>query len=113
MDDIANMFENLTVAIVASDANFKVIYANDKCKKMFKDMLNSENFVGDDLDDCHKPETMEKIKELYQEFRDKKKSLGYYTEDGSEGRLTIVNAPFYDGDEFAGVVEFIFEGSLA
>jgi len=29
------------------------------------------------------------------------------------GKLTIVSVPFYDKDNFAGVVEFIFESSLA
>ena len=39
--------------------------------------------------------------------------LDYYTMDIPDGKLTIVNVPFYEGDTFAGVVEFIFEGSLA
>jgi PAS domain-containing protein len=113
MVETTNMFDNLNVAIVASDADFKITYANDRCKKLFKEMLDSENFVGNDLGDCHQPETMEKIKILYQEFRERKKKLSYYTEDVPEGKLTLVSVPFYDGDDFAGAVEFIFESSLA
>jgi hypothetical protein len=56
---------------------------------------------------------MEKIKILYQEFKERKKKLSYYTEDVPEGKLTLVSVPFYDGDDFAGAVEFIFESSLA
>ena len=30
-----------------------------------------------------------------------------------DGKITIVNVPVYDESQFAGVVEFIFESSLA
>jgi DUF438 domain-containing protein len=106
------MFENLDTAIVVSDADFKVIYANEKCKQMFKALLGMENFVGNNMAECHLPVTMEKLKKIYQEFREKKKNLHYYLMDLPDGVLTIVSVPFYDGDNFAGVVEFIFEGSL-
>ena len=113
MVELAHMFNNLNVAIVASDADFKIIYANDRCKTLFKEMLEVENFVGNDLGDCHKPETTEKIKVLYQEFKARKKNLSYYTEDVPGGKLTLVAVPFYQGDDFAGAVEFVFESSLA
>jgi len=106
------MFENLDTAIVASDADFKVIYANEKCKQMFKALLGVENFVGNNMAECHMPVTMEKLKKIYHEFSEKKIKLHYYTMDIPDGVLTIVSVPFFDGDNFAGVVEFIFEGSL-
>jgi PAS domain S-box-containing protein len=113
MADVAKMFETLNIAVMASDTNFKIIYANDKCRERFKISLSIENLVGMDMADCHKPETMDKIKTLYQEFAEKKKKMYYYTMNIPDGKLTIVEVPFYDGDNFAGVVEFIFEGSLA
>ncbi len=113
MVDVAKMFETLNAAVMTSDTNFKIIYANDKCRKRFKKAWNIENLVGTDMADCHKPETMEKLKTLYQEFAEKKKKLHYYTKDIPDGKLTFVDVPFYDGDNFAGVVEFIFESSLA
>ncbi len=113
MTDVTKMFETLNTAVVASDVDFKVIYANKKCKEMFKAFFNIENVVGSHLSDCHKPETMEIIKGYYQEYRDRTRNLDYYTMDVPDGKLTIVNVPFYDGDDFAGVVEFIFEDSLA
>jgi transcriptional regulator with PAS, ATPase and Fis domain len=113
MADIEKMFDNLEVAIVASDPDFNVIYANERGKKVFKELLNEENFVGKNMSECHKPETMDKLKVLYQEYRDKKKTLDYYTMDIPQGTATIVNVPFYDRGTFAGVVEFVFESSLA
>ena len=110
---IAEAMEKLNTAVVACDADFKVTYANPKCKQVFKELLNMENFVGTNMAECHKPETMEKLKRMFQEYKEHKRKLDYYTMDVPDGKLTIVNVPFYDGDTLAGVVEFIFEGSLA
>jgi nitrogen-specific signal transduction histidine kinase len=111
--DAAKMLDNLNTAVVWCDAEFNVIDANPKCKLLFKELLNMENFVGRNMAECHMPETMTKLKSLFQEYREKKKKLDYYTMDVPDGKLTIVNVPFYDGDVFAGVTEFIFESSLA
>ena len=113
MGSVEQMFENLNTAVVACDADFKITYANPKYKGMSKAMLQMENFVGNHMADCHKPETMKKLKGLFAEYKEKKKNLDYYTMNIPDGKLTIVNVPFYEGDTFAGVVEFIFEGSLA
>ena len=113
MADAVKMFDNLKAAIVASDANFNVLYANPRCKQLFKALLGMEDFVGKNMSACHQPETMVKLKALYEEYREKKRTLDYYTMDVPEGKLTIVNVPFYEGDRFEGVVEFVFEGSLA
>jgi PAS domain S-box-containing protein len=111
--DVAKMIENLNVAIVACDADFNATYANPKCKQIFKELLNMENFEGRPMAECHKPKTMEKLKKLFQEYKEHKRKLDYYTMDVPDGKLTIVNVPFYEGKTLAGVVEFIFEGSLA
>jgi len=113
MGSVEQMFENLNTAVAACDADFKITYANSKYIKMSKDVLQMENFVGNHMADCHKPETMEKLEGLFAEYKEKKKNLDYYTIDIPDGKLTVVNVPFYEGDTFAGVVEFIFEGSLA
>ncbi len=109
----AEMIDKLNTAVVACDPEFNVLYANPKCKEVFKALLNAEDFVGRNMAECHKPETMDKLKKLFQEYKEHKRKLDYYTMDGPEGKLTIVNVPFYEGDTLAGVVEFIFESSLA
>ncbi len=108
----AEMIERLNTAVVACDSEFNVLYANPKCKEVFKTLLNVENFVGRNMAECHKPETMDKLKTLFQDYEEHKRKLDYYTMDGPEGKLTIVNVPFYEDDTLSGVVEFIFEGSL-
>jgi len=113
MGSVEQMFENLNTAVVACNADFKITYANPKYKGMSKAMLQMENLVGKHMADCHKPETMEKIEGLFAEYKEKKRNLYHYTMDIPDGKLTLVIAPFYEGDTFAGAVEFIFEGSLA
>jgi hypothetical protein len=49
---------------------------------------------------------------LFPQYKQKQIKLDYYTMDVPNGILTIVNIPFYRGDTFAGVTEFVFEGSL-
>ncbi|MBW2610751.1 MAG: PAS domain-containing protein [Deltaproteobacteria bacterium] len=113
MGDVKEMLESLNTAVVACDADFKVTYANEKCKQMFKASMGVEGFVGSHMRDCHKPETMKKLEKLFAEYKEKKRNLYYYTLDTPDGKLTIVNVPSYEGDTFAGVMEFLFEGSLA
>ncbi len=110
---IAELMEGLDAAVVACDSEFKVVYANPRARQAFKELLHVENFVGNHMAVCHKPETMTKLEKLFQEYREKKKKLHHYVMDVPGGKLTVVNVPSYAGDRFTGVVEFIFEGSLA
>lgn len=110
---IADMMEQLSVAVVTCDADLKVTYANPKCEQLFKELLNMENFVGRPMAECHKPETMEKLKKLVKEYKDHAMKLDYYRMDVPDGKLTIVNVPIYEGKTFAGIMEFIFEDALA
>jgi transcriptional regulator with PAS, ATPase and Fis domain len=111
--NIADMVENLNAAILTCDADFNTTYANAKCKLMFKALLNMENFVGRPMAECHKPETMVKLRNLFQEYKEHKRKLDYYIMDIPDGKLTIVNVPIYKDEALAGVMELIFEGSLA
>ena len=113
MIDLVKMFDSVEVAIVASDPDFKIIYMNHRAKKMFKEQYNKEYLVGTSMTECHKPETMEKITKLFQEFRNREKTSSYYVGDITGGKETVVQVPFYNGDKLAGVVEFNFEGTLA
>ena len=113
METIMNMFKNVNAAIVATDADYKVIYQNEKCKQVFKLAFGTSDYTGTSIHDLHKPETNEKIKLHYQEYQAKTRNQYHYVTNGSRGKITIVNSPFYDDSgEFAGVVEFMFEGTL-
>lgn len=76
--DITKMFENLNAAIVASNADFKVIYQNRKCRELFKEVFNREDYTGADLSECHTQETTDKAKKYFNEYREKTRDLDYY-----------------------------------
>jgi len=95
----------LEVAIVGSDADMNVIYANGKGRKM-------GNLVGKNLTEFHKPERIGVIEGLFKALRNREKKLDHYKTDTPNGKITVVQFPFYENDEFAGVVEFIAESAL-
>ena len=113
MTDVAKMFESTELPIMASDPDFNIIYSNAKCSEIFRKSMKIEELVGLNMRACHNPETMEKLEKLYAEYRTRSRNMDYYTTDGPNGKLTIVNVPFYEEETFLGVVEFIFPGSLA
>ena len=113
MDNVNKTWDNLSTAVVVSDPDFNVTYANQRAYEIFGELKIPGLEVGKNMAGCHKPETMQKLKGIYQAFADKKMKLHYYTADGPEGTLTIVAVPFYEGDALGGVVEMVFEGGLA
>jgi len=113
MIDLVKMFDTVEVAIVASDADLNIVYANARCTKIFKGQSNQESLVGRSLTECHKPATVDKIRKIFHQFRNREKVLDYYIMDIPGGKATVVQIPFYDGGDFAGVMEFIFESTLA
>jgi hypothetical protein len=113
MSDFGKVWDNLNTAVVVSDPVFNVIYANQRAFDLFDELKIAGLEVGKNMAACHKPETMVKMKEIYQNFAEKKSKINYLTMDGPEGTLTIVNVPFYEGDALGGVVEMVFESSLA
>jgi hypothetical protein len=108
-----NVWDNLNTAVVVSDADFNVTYANQRAYELFDELKIAGLEVGKNMAACHKPETMEKMKTIYRAFAEKKSKINYLTMEGPQGTLTIVNVPFYNGDSLGGVVEMVFEGSLA
>lgn len=113
MGDVNKVWDNLNTAVVVSDPEFNVIYANQRAYSLFDELKIAGLEVGKNMAACHKPETMVKMKGIYQDFADKKIKINHLTMDGPEGTLTIVNIPFYNGDALGGVMELVFEGSLA
>ncbi len=112
MSDTTKAWENLNHGVVVSDPDFNVTYVNKRGYEIFEALEIPGLEVGMNMKNCHKPETIEKLKGIYQAFAEKKIKLHYYTADGPEGILTIVAAPYYDGDALGGVVEFVFESGL-
>ncbi len=113
MSDITSVWDNLNTAVIVSDPDFNVTYANQRAYELFDELEIAGLKVGSNMAGCHKPETMVKLKDIYQDFADKKIKTNHLTMDGPQGTLTIVNVPFFDGDVLGGVVEMVFENSLA
>jgi PAS domain-containing protein len=112
MNEAIKAFDNLNTGIVVSSPDLIVTYVNQRCYEIF-DILGIPGLkVGGDMAQCHKPETVEKLKVIYQEFADRKKNVHYYTAPSPVGLLTIVAVPYYEGEALGGVVEFIFESGL-
>ena len=113
ISQITQMFEHINVAILASDANFKVIYQNEKCKQFFEKEFEKADYIGSDIAECHPAEATKKVKNYFKEYEKKSRQLDYYVIDEQAGKVTVVNVPFYVGETFKGVVEFVFDSSLA
>ncbi len=113
MSDLTKTWDNLNTAVVVSDPDFNVTYVNQRAYEMFELLEIPGLKVGMNMAECHKPETLQKLKGIYKAFADKKIKIHYYTADGPEGTLTIVAVPFYNDDALGGVVEMVFEGGLA
>jgi PAS domain-containing protein len=113
MSYVTKVWDNLNTAVVVSDPDFNVTYVNQRAYEMFELLEIPGLRVGMNMAECHKPQTVEKLKGIYKAFADKKIKLHYYTADGPEGTLTIVAMPFYNGDILGGVVELVVEGGLA
>ena len=113
LNETTKMFEHLNAAIVACDANFKVIYQNEKCRKLFAEAFGKADYIGCDLSECHPPPATKKVEKYFNEYENNTRDLDYYIVDEPSGKVTVVNVPFYEGDVFKGVVEFIFMSALA
>jgi PAS domain-containing protein len=113
MSYVTKVWDNLNTAVVVSDPDFNVTYVNQRAYEMFELLEIPGLRVGMNMAECHKPQTVEKLKGIYKAFADKKIKLHYYTADGPEGTLTIVAMPFYNGDILGGVVELVVEGGLS
>lgn len=106
------VWDNLNTAVIVSDTKFNVTYANQRAFDLFDELKIPGLGVGNNMANCHQPETMVILKKLYKDFAEKKQKLNHLTMDGPEGTITIVNVPAYNGDTLESVVEMVFEGPL-
>jgi transcriptional regulator with PAS, ATPase and Fis domain len=110
--NINNMIDDLNVAVTVANADYDIVYINKKGQDFFRAVPGAENLLGKNLQPYHPPEMLEKLKALYQEYREKKRSSFYVVKDiPGGGKAHIVNVPLYENDQFSGVVEFIFESA--
>jgi DUF438 domain-containing protein len=113
MNDFQCMYDGLPVAVVAVDADMKITYANPKGVENFRKWVDRwGTLIGRRLEECHNPESMDKIRAMFESFRKGDRSPRHYVRKRDDVTRTIVHIPFSEGDEFRGVIEMIFECAL-
>lgn len=88
MSDVTTVWENLNTAVIVSDTDFNVTYANQRAYSLFSELKIAGLEVGKNMAACHQVATMEKLKSIYQNFAAKKIKINHLTMDGPEGTLT-------------------------
>jgi DUF438 domain-containing protein len=90
-------------AITVCDQNGIVIYMNQTSQEVFAKDGGME-LIGKSLFTCHKPESVEIIKQLLESG----KSNTYTIQKGGKKKM-VYQTPFFDNGEVAGLVEISFE----
>jgi transcriptional regulator with PAS, ATPase and Fis domain len=98
-----NWIEEFPAAITVCDKNGIVLAMNEESVLSFAKDGGSE-LIGKNLFDCHKPESVIKIKEL---MNDNKANA--YTIEKNGIHKFIYQAPWFENGELKGLVEFTTE----
>lgn len=98
-----NWQNELPIAITICDAEGKIIYLNNKSAEVFKED-GGFNLIGQNLFACHSNESNDKIKSIINEQKPNS-----YTIEKNGKKKFIHQTPWYEGNEFKGLVEFSIE----
>ena len=109
--DYKSMLDHLGAAVVATDPEGVIVYLNRAGERVFAKYGDPEKLVGRNLSECHKPETMIRIRNMYDAFKNGDKQPGIYLREDEKGKRTIVHVPIHDGDDLTGVMEIILSGA--
>jgi DUF438 domain-containing protein len=91
--------------ITVTDTEGTIVYMNEAGLKLFSRFSGGESLIGKSLFDCHKPESVNKIKELM-----KNRTTRSYTTVRGGVKKFFHQAPWYnENKEFAGYLELIWE----
>lgn len=100
---INNWVDGLGVTITVCDKNGKIIYMNDRSTRQFA-KYGGRQLIDKSLYDCHPEEACRKIRDIMA-----KPETNIYTTEKKGIRKMIVQSPWYENDEFGGLVELSFE----
>jgi DUF438 domain-containing protein len=90
------------LAITVTNKDGVIVYMNDRSKATFEKQ-GGASLIGKALNDCHKPSSVEKIKEISETLEPNS-----YTILKNGQKKMIYQTPYYDNGEFAGLIEFSF-----
>lgn len=98
-----NWIDGLALSITICDKSGKIIYLNDRSARQFV-KYGGHQLIDKSLYDCHPEASCRKIRDLMA-----KPGTNIYTIEKSGIRKMIVQSPWFENEEFGGLVEFSFE----
>jgi PAS domain S-box-containing protein len=108
-NDLGTLFQGLRAITTLADENGRIVYMNDLAIEYYGDR-GGEDLLGTDLDDCHNPESQEKIKELYARYRAGDTTpVRYHKGKGDGLARNIVYFPLVLDGRFRGVAELMWD----
>ncbi|HWQ46577.1 MAG TPA: PAS domain-containing protein [Longilinea sp.] len=103
MTTIPNWIEGFPGAVTVCDPQGIILYMNEKATLVFaKD--GGRRLIGSNLLDCHPGASREKVQALLDE-----RKANVYTIEKNGIKKLIYQTPWYEKDEFAGLVELSLE----
>ena len=91
--------DELKLAITVTDIDNVILYMNEKSKRSYPN-----SHVGDNLADCHKQSSMDKIDRMI-----KNDVSNTYTVTRNNLKKLIHHTPWYKDGKTAGIIEFAIE----
>jgi hypothetical protein len=96
---IAKTFDHIEAAVTICDADFTILYMNEKAGKAFE-AQGGLNLVGTNLGSCHKPESVEKLRGILGSARP-----NVYTISKNGVKKLIWQGPWEKDGKISGLVE--------
>ncbi len=102
-----NWVDEFSAAVTICNKELEILYMNNKSRITFSKYGGAE-LLGKNLNECHKPESLEKIQELINTGR-----TNCYTIEKEGIKKLIYQAPWYENGEISGIIEISMEIPLA
>lgn len=96
-------FDDLNIAITVSDTDGKIMYMNQKSATTFTKQ-GGLDLVGKSLLDCHPEPSKSKVIDLLSNPR-----TNAYTIEKNGVKKLIYQTPWFENDQFRGLIEFSIE----
>lgn len=101
LEIIKGILDSYPYAIVFVDNNYSIRFMNKKAKEHH--YRDGKDLIGHSISDCHKEESMEKIKKLYEEI--KKTGKDVLISINSKGQKVYMHGIKNEKEEWIGFIE--------
>ncbi len=100
----AQLLDGVNAVIVIADENFVIQYINNIGALNYA-RFGGKNIVGTSLFDCHKPESHQPIKDMYESFKNNSVKVVEKSIPMAGKQKKILYLPIFQDNEFKGVNE--------